>query len=276
MRGFVYTNEAIRAMAEQTQKCNWCSRQKALDAFRWREFATGWRRIKTCLDCEPKNNQNRKEWVQGAKGQAWLKRTAEFDGIIESKREHRASELKRKTDETYRNSDAGKACVERKKQKVVDNPDLRVMNTMSSKMSSMSHGFDHRNTSKNVLYYTGFADREEVVAYLRDTADFDLDEENWHVDHIIAKQWYQFDFDGSGLVRVPVTEEIMMACWHRCNLQALRASENIRKCVTLPSDDELVYCKRFWPPHWKELPSAEYRSAMHRKVKAGRTKKVRL
>ena len=258
-------------MAEATQKCNWCSKQKTLSAFRVRKFANGPRHIKTCFGCEPKKSQNRKAWVKSDTGQKWKERTNKYETVAASKAVHRASELKSKTDQEYRSSPSGIATAQRKRQKLRDNADLRVMATLSSKMSQMAHGLDNRNSSKNVLRFTGFCDAEEAYAYLKDTANFDLEQEEWHIDHTIAKVWYQFAFDGKALNRVTMTEEIMKMCWHRNNLEAVRASENISKSFKLPSDDVLMQCKAFWPPHWKELPSPEYRRAMHRKVR-GRPK----
>ena len=264
-----YMRNSLREMAESTQKCSWCSKQKVLSAFRVREFASGSRHIKTCFECEPKKSQNRKEWVKSEKGQKWKDRTEAYDNVIESKRVHRESDLKRRTDEAYRTSDAGIAAQDRKWQKVRDNPDLLVMHTISCKISGMAHGLQPRGKSKNVLCWTGFADSNELMTHLRNTAEFDLEEENWHVDHKIAKLWYQYEFDGSELRRVTVTEEAMKRCWHRDNLQALKASDNIRKCIALPSDDVLMKSKSLWPPHWKELPSQEYRRAMYRRVCQG-------
>lgn len=250
------------------QKCNWCSKIKPMNEFRAREFASGTRHVKTCFVCEPKKSQNRKAWVKSETGQKWYERTNGYESVAASKAVHRASELKAQTEQEYRSGPLGVASAQRKRQKLRDNPDLRIMANLTSKIAHMAHGLDNRKTSRNVLHYTGFGNAEEILAHFKDTADFELDQEKWHIDHTIAKVWYQFAFDGQELRPVTMTEEIMKMCWHRNNLEAVRASENISKSFKLPPDDVLMQCKAFWPPHWKKLPCPEYRRAMHRKVRS--------
>lgn len=252
-----------------TKKCSWCSKSKPIDQFREREFATGTKRISTCIPCEPKKSAKRKAWVKSAKGQQWLKRTNQMDSVAESKALHKKSELCLKTAREYDGGDGGKACRERKRAKYQSESDYRLMLRISSKMSGMATS--RRKSSTNVTDWSGFRNAEEVRQHLRESnPSVDIDGDNWHIDHTIARVWYMYAFNGVDMVRTQVGDDDMRKCWNRENLQAMIAKENMSKSYKLPDDATLNNLRHLWPSHWNgELPSADYRAAMHVQVKCG-------
>ena len=98
-------------------------------------------------------------------------------------------------------------------------------------------------------------------------ATFNIDDVEWHVDHIIPKVWYQYAFVDGKLHQVELHEQDFMRCWHCMNLQALSAPENMSKSINLPSDEMLLILKPWWPIHWKDIPSPQYRFAVWERVK---------
>lgn len=249
-------------------KCVWCHKIKAATEFPLRNFQTGPKRTKTCIVCVPKKSANRKRWKNTTAGLKWQKDMAQKDTVQESTRRHKASELCRTTSLTYRTNPTVRA---KQKEKEDFDPSLRFMRRIGSKMSSMSKGV--RNRSCNVHALTGFAHTDELLQHLRSTCSFDLDHEDWHVDHIIAKAWYVYHFNGVEVSKVPVSAENMKRCWNHKNLEAKTALENLCKNYNLPPWEELLELKPIWPVHWNGIvPSSEFQKAMSLKINGGRGK----
>lgn len=81
----------------------------------------------------------------------------------------------------------------------------------------------------------------------------------WELGHRIAQSMYN-----------PLIREDMKRCWSFENLFAQNAKENNNLRVRLPSDDELLKIRTFWPVAWNDtLPSAARRVELERAATRG-------
>ena len=252
-------------------RCGWCQKTKPEYQFPWRRFASGLRRVKICFVCKDKKSQNRRQWLTTDAGKAWSKRCSSSTSIQESKRKHRLTDLYIETTATYNDSEAGRAASERKRQRLIDNPNDALMLRLSTKMGKMVRG--ERHSSSRVTVYSGFENGSEIREHLQSTTSLDLDDKtvSWQIDHRIAKVWYAIGFANGELQRVDISDDEMKKCWHKDNLCALSASENRSKSIHLPEEATLSSLKHLWPAHWLgRVPSEEYTKALWKYVNGGK------
>lgn len=81
----------------------------------------------------------------------------------------------------------------------------------------------------------------------------------WNIGHRIARAMYNHNLD-----------EDVRRCWNSNNLFPQWWRSNLDASVKLPSDEELIRLRAYWPTSWNDqLPNTSMRKALEARAKRG-------
>jgi len=192
---------------------------------------------------DPAAKAVRKAWDQSDTGKASAKKGNQSEaGKVRQSRANK-SEKGRARKKRFRGTEHGKEydrTLKRKKRE--ECPGQKVQDAISATLTKLLAG---RKLTSSKLQLTGLDSREELMAYLLDTAhDKRMTKDNygvngWELDHKIPKIEYDHSDD-----------EDTQRCWNWRNLRAEWYSPNRSKGATVLQSMVDTVPKEFWPKKW--------------------------
>lgn len=210
--------------------------------------------IKTC----PSHRAAKAKYEKTDKGKECKKRKGNTVWMKECRRTYSKSDKGKAARARFQESDKGKESKALKYQLDMQDPGLRLMHRMSSKMNKMIR--KEKDASYTVKEVSGIASSNELCAHFElqfstsgmNWENYGFGDDMWNIGHRIAKCM----FDASNM-------EDMRRCWSKANLFPQWQTENFRLKERLP--DDLQALQNIWPVGWNDvLPTIEQRRLLEK------------
>ena len=252
-----FARRALHPFVE-TKTCKRCNKDIPLDQFTTRNKTKRGRpylwKNPRCMECskkhssekarDPDRKRRNNELQRSEKYKAKRRKNRKREEVIQRETEYRQSEagkasLKRRK-QTYYGSDTWRAQQDRqnesRRRRYKEDELVRVNIQLTNVVGRMAHGL--RRTSGTLYSFTEFEDADDLMSHLqslfKDGMTVDNYGEVWHIEHRVAKCWYSN------------TEEDIRRCWSKKNIAPEFGHENLTKSIK--SIDK--YCNQAGPENW--------------------------
>ena len=247
-----------------SKACKRCNFFLPKDQFpgRWK-IEKGTRKFRLEARCVPCHAASRSEYVRDPDVKAARNVYRQSDHVVEQEREYRQSEAGKKSLKKRKKKYYGSATWRaqqdnentRRRERYAESAAKRLDVCLSNVVRKMLKGT--RSTSRTLYSYTEFADAEDFVAHMATRVREGMTMENygevWHVEHRIAKCWFSDD------------PEDVRRCWSYANIDAEFGEENLKKSCKIIDHLCVEVGQQYWPLSWNgRLPTAEEKIGMYR------------